>query len=1162
MGINTNLDFKIGLLVEEKGLKLEDFEAKIKKFSNSIKVANSSIKSMTKSIEELNIVGTKIDFSKSLDNFSKQNDKILDKIKKSKAEFEKINAIKTESGPKQETVIVKEEAIKSGYAKYLDSLKLNINSANNSLKNFSLSAGSAFKGLVLSSGPATKNIYEMSKAMLALNTSTGKFLLSMATFYTVSAAIQGVSEAYKYIFKTAMEFERLGTILNGLEGSAKKGEESFKWVKKFAQDTPFELQEVMDAFVRLKSHGLDTKYMKVYGDTAAGMGKTMVQTAEAVADAVLGQNERLLEFGLKGQSIGDKMLYTWSTASGKAKYVIVENNRQILESTLAAIFNEKYAGQTDALARTLEGSLNKAKDSFANFANELMTNSSVFEASKKLLQDISKYVDSFSNDKDKMKEFGVAFTDISISIIEGSYAIINVFGRLTNGIILLREAFKEGYRQIDNSVSNSSNFITAMGDLGSNLAESFGKRAVNYFNKDFDMLKEQKRFMEEANRINFKYVIERNDIADQFNKGEGEWEKGLEKIVNLDKQLNKGEKTKDQIIQSLRESKEIILKGGSEINITFSDFITQLKSNQEKAAETLGSSLISDQVNQTLIKPLDELKAGLNASAAELSSAYNLFKEIQSGIGNNLSKQSPIFTNKTIGQELKPGETPKTITDDLKAKEKAAKKAQKEAERIKDSGLIDYYEVLGNKSKAAYEKMLKYVEGLKKDTYLTKSQIAEMTVKLEDNLKVEEKISKSQSLSEYYEIIGETGKAAYENITQKMLELKLSGDFTEKQLIDINKALMKTRELDVEISSRDNLITYFRGVGNEAKALRLELDNEMASLSKSGQFDPQQLSDIKLNKEKELNKQITDMNASKREEELNKDMAYLIKKGDFKLAKEVELEERRKELLNKDLSPNQMLEEEARLISELDTKYQNLRITETDRMAKLKEGYSAYMEELSVRMNDYASLSKDVMTSFEGSLTNTFTSFFDTTSKSFLSLEQLGKSAMQGLLEAIKQAITKMIVLQAMNAAMGGVGGFGGGGFGGMFEKGGVFNGGNVQAFATGTVIDTPTYFPMSGNKTGLMGEAGPEAIMPLTRDSSGSLGVKLNGGTPSSGTGNIVINNYSNSNVRASQDSNGNTTITIEMLEEIDNRLASKVNSGNSSLDSILSKKYNMNKR
>ena len=558
----------------------------------------------------------------------------------------------------------------------------------------------------------------------------------------------------------------------------------------------------------------------------------------------------------------------------------------------------------------------------------------------------------------------------------------------------------------------------------------------------------------------------------------------------------------------------------------------------------------------------------LNKKAIEIKSTFNDFVNSLT-IDKATINQSliPITTlteaiknipaYKGVGTSYKPGEDVQSKEKELKAEEAAKAKAKRE------SGLIDYYDVLGNKSKAAYEKMLKYMEGLRKDTYLTKGQLKEIQTQLESNLKVEEQISKSQAMSEYYSAIGDKGKEAYEAITQKMLELKLSGDFTQKQLEEINKALVKTRDLDFEISSRDNLITYFRGVGNEAKALRLELDNEMASLNKNGGLSPEQISEIKLNKEKELNKQITDMNASKREEELSKDMEYLIKKGDFKLAKEVELEERRKELLNKDLSPNQMLEEEAKLIDELNVKYQNLRITETNRMAQLKEGYSAYMEELSVRMNDYASLSKDVMSSFESSLSSTFTSFFDTTSKSFLSLEQLGKNAMQGLLEAIKQAITKMIVLQAMNAAMGGVGGFGGGGFGGMFEKGGVFKGGSVQAFATGTVIDTPTYFPMSGNKTGLMGEAGPEAIMPLTRDNKGSLGVKVNGDLGSSSTGgNIVINNYSNSNVRATQDSNGNTTITIEMLEEIDNRLASKITSGSSSLDSILSKKYNMNKR
>lgn len=68
--------------------------------------------------------------------------------------------------------------------------------------------------------------------------------------------------------------------------------------------------------------------------------------------------------------------------------------------------------------------------------------------------------------------------------------------------------------------------------------------------------------------------------------------------------------------------------------------------------------------------------------------------------------------------------------------------------------------------------------------------------------------------------------------------------------------------------------------------------------------------------------------------------------------------------------------------------------------------------------------------------------------------------------------------------------------FGGssLFEKGGSFSQGRVMPFANGGIVSGPTTFPMRGG-TGLMGEAGPEAIMPLTRGMNGRLGVEMNGG-------------------------------------------------------------------
>jgi TP901 family phage tail tape measure protein len=68
------------------------------------------------------------------------------------------------------------------------------------------------------------------------------------------------------------------------------------------------------------------------------------------------------------------------------------------------------------------------------------------------------------------------------------------------------------------------------------------------------------------------------------------------------------------------------------------------------------------------------------------------------------------------------------------------------------------------------------------------------------------------------------------------------------------------------------------------------------------------------------------------------------------------------------------------------------------------------------------------------------------------------------------------------------------GGLLGGFAKGAAFQAGGVTAFASGGVVNSPTMFPMRGG-VGLMGEAGAEAIMPLTRTSNGDLGVKAVGG-------------------------------------------------------------------
>lgn len=112
---------------------------------------------------------------------------------------------------------------------------------------------------------------------------------------------------------------------------------------------------------------------------------------------------------------------------------------------------------------------------------------------------------------------------------------------------------------------------------------------------------------------------------------------------------------------------------------------------------------------------------------------------------------------------------------------------------------------------------------------------------------------------------------------------------------------------------------------------------------------------------------------------------------------------------------------------------------------------------------------------------------FVRTATSILTGAENARQAVSNLLQSLGQ----MMVQSAMRDV-----------FGGMFSSlswlvaanGHAFTNGNVIPFEDGGVVGGPTIFPMSGGRTGLMGEAGPEAIVPLSRGPDGKLGVRSEG--------------------------------------------------------------------
>jgi len=117
-------------------------------------------------------------------------------------------------------------------------------------------------------------------------------------------------------------------------------------------------------------------------------------------------------------------------------------------------------------------------------------------------------------------------------------------------------------------------------------------------------------------------------------------------------------------------------------------------------------------------------------------------------------------------------------------------------------------------------------------------------------------------------------------------------------------------------------------------------------------------------------------------------------------------------------------------------------------------------------------------------------SFARAMSKAFSDATTGGKQ-FDDVLKQLALRLSNMAVSSALQPIAKGLAGDLGKLFGGSPNGGNTLDG--ITPFASGGVIGAPSYFPLAGG-LGLAGEAGPEAIMPLTRGADGRLGVAMNG--------------------------------------------------------------------
>lgn len=200
------------------------------------------------------------------------------------------------------------------------------------------------------------------------------------------------------LLEVGSQFEKFQNILEVVEGSSEKARASMGWVREFAKTTPYQLAEVTDAFVRLKAYGLDPTngLMKAAGDAASAMGKPLEQAVEAAADAVRGQNERLLEMGIVGEKVGDTMVYRWDK-NGKAMVTHAQNNSAAIQKAIIGIWGSKFDGAMEKQSESFEGILSNIADSVTDFF-KTVDDQGIFNAAKDELRGIQRLIAGWEAD--------------------------------------------------------------------------------------------------------------------------------------------------------------------------------------------------------------------------------------------------------------------------------------------------------------------------------------------------------------------------------------------------------------------------------------------------------------------------------------------------------------------------------------------------------------------------------------------------------------------------------------------------------------------------------------------------------------------------------------------------------------------------------------------
>jgi hypothetical protein len=169
--------------------------------------------------------------------------------------------------------------------------------------------------------------------------------------------LQGVARA---VTDTLGKFETMNAVLSNTLGSDSAAARVMKDISEFAARTPFQVENLTDAWVRLANQGFrpNMEQMTMLGDIASSTGKDFTQLAEAVIDAQVGQFERLKEFGIKAEKNGNKVAFSFKGVTKEVHF----SSDAIQDYILSLGKMDGVAGAMEKISKTIAGKISNFGD--------------------------------------------------------------------------------------------------------------------------------------------------------------------------------------------------------------------------------------------------------------------------------------------------------------------------------------------------------------------------------------------------------------------------------------------------------------------------------------------------------------------------------------------------------------------------------------------------------------------------------------------------------------------------------------------------------------------------------------------------------------------------------------------------------------------------------